>query len=176
VDGRSALRSDLVPNIHVETYIAAPPERCFDIARDVEAHADSTSATHERAVAGVTTGLLELNDEVTWEATHLGIRQRLTARITRFERPYLFEDVLVKGAFHSFTHIHAFRQAKNGTLMVDDFHYRSPLGVFGAIADKLFLTRYMTRFLTERARYLKRSAEAAGKSNDESGHEAVSCS
>jgi hypothetical protein len=55
-----------LPAIHVETYIAAPPDRCFDLARNVELHLDSTSATKERAVAGVTSGLLELNDEVTW--------------------------------------------------------------------------------------------------------------
>jgi ligand-binding SRPBCC domain-containing protein len=130
-----------MPAIHVETFVAAPPEQCFDLARNVELHQDSTSATQERAVAGVTSGLLELNDEVTWEAIHLGMRQRLTARITRFERPHLFEDVLVQGAFHSFTHVHEFRAVKGGTLMVDDFRYTSPLGVFGAIADKLFLGR-----------------------------------
>ncbi len=88
------------------------------------------------------------------------MRQRLTARITRFERPHLFEDVLVKGAFHSFTHVHAFRPFEGGTLMVDDFRYTSPLGALGVIADRVFLERYMTRFLKERALYLKRVAEA----------------
>jgi ligand-binding SRPBCC domain-containing protein len=66
---------------------------------------------------------------------------------------------MVRGAFHSFTHAHLFRRTKDGTLMVDIFRYTSPLGPLGWLADWLFLKRYMTRFLQERAQYLKRAAE-----------------
>jgi len=97
-----------VPTIRIATTIDAPPERCFDLARDVGAHLRSTGPTGERAVGGVTSGLLELGDEVTWEARHLGVRQRLTARISRLERPRLFEDVMVRGAFASLHHVHEF--------------------------------------------------------------------
>ena len=57
-----------MPTIRIATSIDAPPERCFDLARDVGAHVRSTAGTGERAVGGVTIGLLELGDEVTWEA------------------------------------------------------------------------------------------------------------
>jgi ligand-binding SRPBCC domain-containing protein len=77
---------------------------------------------------------------------HLGIRQRLTARITRFEPPHLFEDRLVRGVFHSFTHTHEFRQVSDGTLMIDTFRYVAPLGIFGAFADALFLKSYLQAF------------------------------
>ena len=63
----------------------------------------TTVETKEKAVGGVTTGLLLAGDVVTWEAVHFGIRQRLTAKITEMDRPYMFEDIMVKGAFHSFT-------------------------------------------------------------------------
>jgi len=149
-----------VPVILLETFVQAPPERCFDLARDVEAHVGSTARTRERAVAGVTSGLLGPGDEVTWEAVHFGVRQRLTARITRFEPPHLFEDEMVRGAFRSFTHTHEFRPVEGGTLMVDTFRYASPLGPLGVLADKLFIERHMRRFLTERAAFLKRLAEA----------------
>jgi ligand-binding SRPBCC domain-containing protein len=148
-----------VPVVRLETRVDAPPERCFDLARDVEAHTASTARTRERAVAGVTSGLLGLGDEVTWEAVHFGVRQRLTARITRFDRPNLFEDEMVRGAFAWFRHTHEFRPFDGGTLMVDTFRYASPLGVLGVLADRLFLARYMRRLLTERAAYLKRAAE-----------------
>jgi ligand-binding SRPBCC domain-containing protein len=150
----------IMPVIRLETLIEAPPERCFDLARDVDVHASSTARTRERAVAGVRSGLLGPGDTVTWEAVHFGLRQRLTARITRFEPPHLFEDEMVRGAFHSFTHRHEFRPAGSGTLMVDTFCYRSPLGLLGIAADKLFLERYMRSFLAERAAFLKRAAEA----------------
>jgi ligand-binding SRPBCC domain-containing protein len=149
-----------MPVIRLEKVIHARPERCFDLARDVEAHVGSTAGTRERAVGGVTSGLLGPGDEVTWEATHLGVRQRLTSRITRFDRPRMFEDVMVRGAFRSFTHTHEFGPVAGGTLMVDTFRYASPLGPLGVLADKPFLGRYMRRLLADRAAYLKRAAEA----------------
>ena len=71
-----------MPTIRVETRIEAPVERCFDLARDVDLHRRSLARTGERAVGGVTTGLLGPGDTVTWEGRHFGVRQRLTARIT----------------------------------------------------------------------------------------------
>ena len=62
-----------MPIVRVVTDIAAPPSVCFDLARSVDAHLESTSGTNERAVGGVTTGLPGLGDEVTWSAKHFGI-------------------------------------------------------------------------------------------------------
>jgi ligand-binding SRPBCC domain-containing protein len=113
----------------------------------------------ERAVGGKISGLLEAGDEVTWEAVHFGVKQPLTVRITRCERPRLFEDEQVRGAFHCFHHRHEFRDVFGGTLMIDDFRYTAPLGPIGVLADWLFLERYMRGFLAERARQLKAIAE-----------------
>ena len=149
-----------MPTIRIATAIDAPPERCFDLARDVAAHVRSTAPSGERAVGGVTSGLLELGDEVTWEARHLGVRQRLTARISRLERPTLFEDVMVRGAFASLRHVHEFVATDGGTTMIDTFTFESPLGPIGVIVDRLFLAGYMRRFLRSRAHELKRMAES----------------
>jgi ligand-binding SRPBCC domain-containing protein len=153
-----------MPTIRIETWIAAPATVCFDLARSVEAHTASTAKTNERAVDGVTSGLLGLGETVTWEARHFGITQRLSAKITRLEPPHLFEDRMVRGAFASFTHLHEFRDLRGGTLMLDTFAYRSPLGLLGVVADAIFLERYMRRLLTERAEYLKGAAERVGGS------------
>lgn len=64
--------------------------------------------THERAVAGRTTGLIELGEEVTWEGRHFGFRQRFTSRISAFDRPLRFQDRMIRGAFKSFVHDHDF--------------------------------------------------------------------
>jgi len=150
-----------VPSIRVETVIAAPPERCFDLARDVGAHVRSTAGTDERAVAGTMAGLMGLGDEVTWEAKHLGVRQWLTARITRLDRPRMFQDEMVRGPFASMRHVHEFVPRDGGTTMVDTFTFTSPLGPLGAIVDRLFLAGYMRRFLISRAAALKAMAESA---------------
>ena len=79
-----------MPIIELETVVAAPIERVFDLCRCIELHVRSTDATSEIPVAGVTSGLMGPDDEVTWEATHLGVRQRLTSRISmrRFASSY----------------------------------------------------------------------------------------
>jgi ligand-binding SRPBCC domain-containing protein len=149
-----------VPEIVVETEIAAPAEVCFDLARDIDLHCKSTSRTRECAVAGVTSGLIGAGDWVTFEAVHFGIRQRLTARITDFQRPEYFVDEMQQGSFKSLRHKHEFIERGEGTLMRDVVEWTSPLGSLGKIVDALFLKSYMRRFIEERARFLKEVAES----------------
>ncbi len=148
--------------ICVAVEIAAPPERCFDLARDVDLHVQSATRTRERAVGGITTGLLTLGDTVTWQALHFWLPWRLTAQITRYDRPRLFEDRMLRGPFHALIHTHRFEPADPAgtrTLMTDTLRYTAPLGPLGALADRLFLTLHMRDFLLERTRFLKRAAE-----------------
>src|SRR4051812_40198671 len=127
-----------MPLIRIETFIAAPLQVCFDVMRDAGLHVRSVAHTGERAVSGRSEGLFERGDEVTWEARHFGIRQRLTSRITRCEPPDLFEDVQVSGAFARFTHVHRFVEVPGGTNMIDEFDYTAPIGLLGRLADLLF--------------------------------------
>ena len=147
--------------IELSLHVAAPAARCFDLARSVDAHVRSTAASGEQAVAGKTFGLLAFGDEVTWRARHLGVWQELTSRITAFDRPHHFRDSMVHGAFTSFDHDHFFTPAGNGTLMRDVFDYRAPLGPLGRVAERVFLSAYMRRFLRARMHELKRLAESS---------------
>jgi ligand-binding SRPBCC domain-containing protein len=158
-----------MPVIHMETEIRAPIETCFDVARSIDVHAAAASKSRERAVAGVTSGLIGLDETVTWEAVHFGIKQRLTSRITKYDRPYRFIDEMVRGAFHSFTHTHEFKSVEGGTLMVDEFCYTAPLGPLRRIADKLFLERYMRGFLQQHSSYIKHAAENTAPLNSDIG-------
>jgi len=146
--------------ISIETEIDAPPARCFDLARSIELHIASTSGTGERAIAGVTSGLIGAGQEVTWSARHLGVRQSLTSRITAFDPPHHFRDSMVRGAFARFDHDHHFEAHNGGTRMVDLFDYAAPLGLLGRLAERLVLDRYMRRLLVERARMIKTFAES----------------
>ncbi len=148
-----------MPVIKLEFLIDAPAARVFDLSRSVDLHIDSTPGTSERAVGGVTSGLLELDDEVTWSARHLGIRQRLTSRITEYDRPHHFRDSMIAGAFSRFDHDHHFDVTDDGCLMRDTFDFDAPLGLLGDVANGLFLTRYMERFLRSRCEIIKRIAE-----------------
>ena len=146
--------------IRLETHITAPIERCFDLSLSVDLHRHSVSHTHERPVAGVTSGTMKLGDTVTWEAVHFGIKQHLTSQITAYERPYRFTDEMVRGPFQDMTHLHEFVPQSSGTLMIDHFAFHAPLGALGKLAETLFLTRYMKRLLLTRNKHLKQVAEA----------------
>jgi ligand-binding SRPBCC domain-containing protein len=153
-----------MPTITVETSVKSSQERCFDAARDLDLHVSSMAHTAERAVAGRTSGLIELGEQVTWEARHFGVRQQFTTRITAFDRPRYFQDSMTKGAFHSFVHDHVFVETNEGTLMRDVLTFSSPLGPLGAIVDKLVMAAYLRRLLIARCALIKQVLEAAANS------------
>jgi ligand-binding SRPBCC domain-containing protein len=146
--------------IRIVTTIAAPIERCFDLARDIDFHTRSLERTGERAIAGRTSGLISLGESVTWEARHLGIRQRFTAEVTAFDRPAYFRDVMTTGTFRSFAHDHRFEARHGGTIMTDEVVFRSPLGPLGWLVDYLFMAGYLRRLLEGRCQAIKREAES----------------
>ncbi len=148
-----------MPVIKTTTIINAPIGICFDLSRDIGIHQESVSRTKERAVAGRLSGLCESGDTVTWEAVHLGIKQRLSVEILNVKYPDYFEDRMLKGAFKRFHHKHFFRYDSERTIMDDEFNYDSPLGWLGKLADYLFLEKYMTGFLLERNAFIKERAE-----------------
>lgn len=148
-----------MPVIKIETIINAPPNVVFDISRSIDLHKISTAHTKEEAVAGRTSGLIEMGESVTWKARHFGITQMLTSKITAFEFPIYFVDEMVSGAFKSFRHEHIFQEKGNMTLMIDVFDYKSPCGILGHLADVLFLKAYMTKLLEKRNLFIKDYAE-----------------
>jgi len=149
-----------MPKIELLTEINAPIEKVFDLSRSIDLHMESTKQTGEKAIAGKTSGLIELGETVTWRAKHFGIWQTLTSKITKFTSPNLFVDEMVSGAFKSFRHEHYFTTSDNKTIMKDIFEFESPLGVLGKIFNTLILTRYMTNLLEERNRIIKEVAES----------------
>lgn len=150
-----------MPTIELITRVAAPIERCFDLSRSIDLHQHSLGSSSERAVAGVTTGLIGPGESVTWEATHFGVRQRLTSRITAFDRPRHFRDSMMAGAFRQFDHDHWFEpDGAAGTIVRDVFDFAAPLGILGRLAEAAFLTRYMRRLLMERNAVIKHVAES----------------
>ena len=54
-----------MPTIRLETYIDASPERCFDLSLSIDVHSHSVAHIHERPIAGVTSGVMQLGDTVT---------------------------------------------------------------------------------------------------------------
>jgi ligand-binding SRPBCC domain-containing protein len=146
--------------IELSTNINAPIQRCFDMARSIDLHMESTKQTGETVIAGRTSGLIELGETVTWRAKHLGVWQNLTSKITEFEYPNHFTDEMIDGAFKSIRHEHLFYAINNETMMKDIFIFEAPLGWLGRLANFLFLGRYMEKLLRERNKVIKQAAES----------------
>jgi ligand-binding SRPBCC domain-containing protein len=147
--------------VSIETEIRAPAERVFDLARDVDLHTASMKRHGEVAVGGRISGLLELGEDVTWQAKHFGISMTLTAQIVEFERPRRFRDSMVRGPFARLDHEHRFHARDGETLMEDIFEFASPLGPAGWLVDRFVVARYLKRLLRERAAAIKVAAEAS---------------
>ena len=146
--------------IQLETKIAAPPERCFLLSLNIDLHMQSTGATGERAIAGVTHGLIGPGETVTWRGHHFGFMIQHQSRITVYEKPTHFQDAMVRGLFRSFTHDHFFEPTPDGgTIMRDELKFAAPLRPIGTLLDQLVLKRYLTRFLTQRNKEINRVAE-----------------
>ncbi len=148
-----------MPTIHLTTFIAAPIERVFDLARSIDLHKKSMAHTREEAVAGVTTGLVNLNDTVTWKGKHLGKTRIFKSRITALQKPVLFSDEMAEGDFKSFHHEHHFKQVENGTIMIDIMKFEAPYRNLGKLFCKLYLTNYMRKMIEMRNRVIREYAE-----------------
>jgi hypothetical protein len=151
--------------IHIEetTMIEAPIQRCFDLSRSVEVHLLANVHSGEQAMAcgGVTSGLIDLSQEVTWRAKHFGVWHTLTSKLTALESPTYFQMTMVRGIFRFMQAEHIFRiHSSNKTEMIDLFSVAAPLPILGPLSELILLRRYMLALLRERNAVIKRVAES----------------
>jgi ligand-binding SRPBCC domain-containing protein len=146
-------------HITLERTITANAQTCFDAARNIGLHLESTAQTHEIVVSNKKSGLCELGEFITCEGKHFGITQQFTSEITKMEFSYFLEDKMKKGAFKSFRHEHYFEDTHNEVTMTDHLFYEVPLGVLGKIFDGLILRKYLVSLLQKRNEIIKHYCE-----------------
>lgn len=149
-----------MPTIHLTTFIAAPVERVFDLARNIDMHKHSMTRHKEEAVAGTRFGLMEKNDTVTWKARHLFKTRFLRSEITQMKKPGMFTDEQVKGDFKMMKHEHHFKPCDNGTIMIDLLEFETPYGSIGRFFTRIYLARYMKNLIERRNQAIKEVAES----------------
>lgn len=149
-----------MPSIHITTFIAAPIERVFDLSRHIGLHKISQQENQEEAIAGVTSGLINEHETVTWKAKHLFKMRTMTVKITAMKFPEYFEDVMEQGDFVSYVHKHHFKAVNNGTIMIDHVTFESPYGSLGKLLNRFYLTNYMKSLFATRNDTIKEYAES----------------
>jgi ligand-binding SRPBCC domain-containing protein len=145
--------------IQLTTHYFAPIEKVFDINRNIDIHQQSASKTNEIAIAGITSGLINKNETVTWKGKHFGVYLTHQSLISELIFPTYFVDEQLKGKFKSFKHQHFFEQKENYVEVTDILNYETPYGIFGKLFDKLFLKKHLTDFIMKRNAVLKNLAE-----------------
>jgi len=145
--------------INLTTKIKAPKQIVFDASRNIDIHQQSASPTNERAISGVTSGLINLNETVTWRGKHFGFYLTHKSRITAMNFYDYFVDEMEEGKFKSFKHEHFFEEENGVTIMKDHLQYQTPFGILGRGFDVLFLKKHLTQFLLERNKVLKEVSE-----------------
>ena len=145
--------------IHLTTRIKAPKQIVFDASRNIDIHQQSASPSKEKAIAGVTSGLINLNETVTWRGKHFGFYLTHKSRITAMNFYDYFVDEMERGKFKSFRHEHIFEEKNGFTIMKDKLQYETPFGILGELFDILFLEKHLTNFLLERNKVLKEVSE-----------------
>ena len=146
--------------IKIRTKINAPIQTVFDISRDIDVHQKSASPTKETAIDGITSGLINYNETVTWRGKHFGFYLTHKSRITAMNLYDYFVDEMEDGKFKSFRHEHLFIEKNGLTVMKDKIHYEVPYGVFGELFDFLFLKNHLINFVLARNKVLKELAES----------------
>ncbi|MFH7004419.1 SRPBCC family protein [Flavobacterium bizetiae] len=145
--------------INLTTKIKAPKQIVFDASRDIDIHQQSASKTSEVAIAGITSGLINLNETVTWRGKHFGVYLTHKSRITAMNFYDYFVDEMEEGKFKFFKHEHFFEEQNGITIMKDKMQYETPFGIFGKVFDSLFLKKHLLQFLLERNKVLKEVSE-----------------
>lgn len=143
--------------LELTTEVNASIEDCFDAARDITIHENTVwRHTKEKAIAGRVSGKIENGEFVTFQATHFGIKQKLTSKVVKFQSPEYFVDEMVDGVFKTLRHEHHFeKKSMSSTLMKDILHFEAPFGILGWLAERLVLKSYMMNFLKYRGEQLK---------------------
>ena len=145
--------------IHLTTFIAAPIERVFDLSRSISLHKISSAHTNKEAIGGITSGLINKNETVTWRAKHLFKIRYFTTRISEMQSPNFFIDEMQKSDFKSLKHEHHFKKIDNGTIMIDILNFESPYGIIGKWFNKIYLKNILQKFIVQRNIVIKDYAE-----------------
>jgi ligand-binding SRPBCC domain-containing protein len=145
--------------IKITTNYFAPIEKVFDINRNIDIHQQSASKTKEVAITGITSGLINKSETVTWKGKHFGVYLTHQSVISEMIFPTYFVVEQLKGHFKNFKHQHFFEQKDNYIKVTDILEYETPFDIFGKLFDKLLLKKHLTNFIIHRNTVLKNLAE-----------------
>lgn len=138
--------------------VHAPIDRCFLLSTNVDIVHRELGMTAKPG--GRLHGLAEEGDLVRWEGWQLGMLHHHVSQIAEYQRPYVFQDKMVDGAFKSFEHDHHLREVGGGTVMEDELRFSLSYGGLGRLVARLIVAPHILRLMRQRFELLKKIAES----------------
>ncbi len=83
-----------------------------------------------------------------------GLPVNWVTEISHIRKPYFFIDTQLSGPYKLWHHQHIFKEVENGIEMEDIVHYKLPFGIFGNIANSLFVKKQLEGIFNYRKKIL----------------------
>lgn len=148
-----------MPKVNLTTFIAAPVERVFDLARHMGLLKQTMAFYKQEILTGSSYGLIGADETITWKGKHLFKQRILKLRYSGIKKYESFIEEQVVGDLKSFRHEHHFKPCENGTIMIDVVEFTSPYGFAGHILNQFYLTQYIHDIIQKRITAVKSAAE-----------------
>ena len=148
--------------------ISAPRHQVFEFHRKVQSFI-KLMPDGVKAEPTAPTTLFDKGVEFELRITSYGISIVWSGVIEEFEGDVYFVDRQTDGPFTLWLHTHRFEDHGEGTLLTDIVEYDVPFGLFGKLADDLYIRSQMARFFEIRHKKTKEifekiTASSAGRS------------
>ena len=78
------------------------------------------------------------------------IKARWVAEHTLYDPPHMFEDIQVKGPFHSWRHRHIVEPVSDGAILRDEIDYEPPLGFLGRLVGPILIQKRLQKLFDYR--------------------------
>lgn len=143
-------------HFHSEQWLARPVEEVFAFFSD----AGNLEAITPRQLNFriLTPGpiRLEAGARIDYQLKLYGVPVKWATLIERWEPPYEFVDVQLRGPYRVWRHTHRFVSEGKGTRIVDDVEYELPLGPLGRIVEALWVRSEVARIFNHRTEVIAR--------------------
>jgi ligand-binding SRPBCC domain-containing protein len=137
--------------VHRELWVARPREEVFDFFSRAENLERITPAWLRFRMLTPAPVALQVGARIEYRLRIHGMPVRWRTRIEAWDPPHSFVDVQERGSYRLWRHTHRFADLNGGTMVTDDVEYALPLGVLGAVANRLMVARDVAGIFDYRA-------------------------
>jgi ligand-binding SRPBCC domain-containing protein len=148
-----------MPSIHLTSFICAPRERVYDLTRNMSVYKKLFDKRKEEFKYSSTSRLLENGESIVIVAKHLWKRRAISLQLGEADKSNSFRLTMSKGDLTSYSHLHHFKSADNGTFLIDMVEFGWPVDFTGRLLGKLYFRKYLEALLQQRNAIIKDFAE-----------------